>query len=250
MGCAPRLFYGLRPASLLWPAPVGRDRLPSRSISRHVGRRPLTSGLAQSIIGAVAGFVVLFAAGCRQDMHDQAKYKPFRPSPFFADGRVVRPLVADTVARGHLEDDALLYTGKVGDKPADRFPFQVTAEVLQHGQERYNIYCSPCHDRTGNGGGMIVLRGYRRPPAFHIDRLRQQPVGYFFDVITHGFGVMPNYAQQIPARDRWAIVAYVRALQLSQHAELIDVPAAEQARLASGGESQTGSTLSEGEGKK
>jgi mono/diheme cytochrome c family protein len=203
------------------------------------------------MISVVAVFGCLMAAGCRQDMHDQAKYKPFRPSPFFADGRVVRPLVADTVARGHLEDNALLYTGKVDEKLADRFPFPVTADVLQRGQERYNIYCSPCHDRTGNGGGMIVLRGYRRPPAFHIDRLRQQPVGYFFDVITHGFGVMPNYAQQIPPRERWAIIAYVRALQRSQHAELIDVPAAEQTRLASDGETPTGSPLppAEGEGK-
>jgi mono/diheme cytochrome c family protein len=173
------------------------------------------------------------AAGCRQDMHDQPKYKAYRPSPFFADGREVRPLVADTVARGHLDDNMLLYTGKVGEKFADTFPFAVTADVLHRGQERFNIYCSPCHDRTGSGGGMIVRRGYRRPPAFHIDRLRQQPAGYFFDVITHGFGVMPNYAQQIPPHDRWAIVAYVRALQLSQHAELIDVPAADQARLAS-----------------
>jgi len=204
-------------------------------------------------VGLFAAVVLLCAAGCRQDMHDQPKYKPYRRSPFFADGREVRPLVADTVARGHLEDDVLLYTGKTGDRPADVFPFPVTADVLQRGQERYNIYCSPCHDRTGNGGGMIVLRGYRRPPAFHIDRLRQQPVGYFFDVITHGFGVMPNYAQQIPARDRWAITAYVRALQLSQHAGLMDVPAAEQARLASSTAQPSGSVLPEeephGEGK-
>ncbi len=198
--------------------------------------------LARSMINTTAAFVVLFTAGCRQDMHDQPKYKPYRPSPFFADGREVRPLVADTVARGHLDDNELLYTGKAGEKFADTFPFPVTADVLQRGQERYNIYCAPCHDRTGNGGGMIVLRGYRRPPAYHIDRLRQQPAGYFFDVITHGFGVMPNYAQQIPPRDRWAIVAYVRALQLSQHAEMIDVPAAEQARLANSQDSAPGPT--------
>jgi len=191
--------------------------------------------------------VVLCVAGCRQDMHDQPKYKPYRPSAFFADGRDVRPLVADTVARGHLDDNTLLYTGKVGEKFAAVFPFPVTTDVLHRGQERYNIYCSPCHDRTGSGGGMIVLRGYRRPPAFHIDRLRQQPVGYFFDVITRGFGVMPNYAQQIPPHDRWAIVAYVRALQLSQHAELIDVPATEQTRLASSQDSQPSSGLTQGE---
>ncbi len=164
-------------------------------------------------------------------MQDQPKYKPYRASAFFADGRDARPLVADTVARGHLDDDVLLYTGKSGDKFADLFPFPVTREILHRGQERYDIFCSPCHDRTGSGGGMIVQRGYRRPPAFHIDRLRQQPAGYFFDVISHGFGVMPNYAQQIPPRDRWAIVAYVRALQLSQHADVADVPLAERQRL-------------------
>jgi mono/diheme cytochrome c family protein len=176
----------------------------------------------------------LLVTGCRQDMHDQPKYRPGRASTFFADGRASRPLVADTVARGHLEDDALLTTGKSGETFADQFPFPVTHAVLNRGQERYSIFCSPCHDRTGSGGGMIVLRGYRRPPAFHIDRLRQQPAGYFFDVITRGFGVMPSYAEQIPVRDRWAIVAYVRALQLSQHATLNDVPAAERERLKEG----------------
>jgi cbb3-type cytochrome c oxidase subunit III len=185
--------------------------------------------LARSLSWAVA--LLLFTSACRQDMQDQPKYKPFRASAFFADGRDARPIVADTVARGHLDDDVLLYTGKSGDKFVDLFPFPVTQDVLQRGQERYNIFCSPCHDRTGNGGGMIVQRGYRRPPAFHIDRLRQQPPGYFFDVITRGFGVMPNYAQQIPPHDRWAIVAYVRALQLSQHATLADVPPAEQQQL-------------------
>lgn len=166
-------------------------------------------------------------------MHDQPKYKPYRASSFFEDGRAVRPLIADTVARGHLDDDALLYTGKAGDAFADLFPFAVTRQVLDRGHERFDIYCSPCHDRVGSGGGMIVRRGYRRPPSFHIDRLRQQPAGYFYDVITHGFGVMPSYAQQIPPRDRWAIVAYVRALQLSQHATLADVPPAEQEKLKS-----------------
>jgi cbb3-type cytochrome c oxidase subunit III len=176
----------------------------------------------------------LLVTGCRQDMHDQPKYRPGRASTFFADGRASRPLVADTVARGHLDDDALLVTGKSGDAFADQFPFPVTREVLHRGQERYNIFCSPCHDRVGTGGGMIVLRGYRRPPAFHIDRLRQQPAGYFFDVITRGFGVMPSYAEQIPVRDRWAIIAYVRALQLSQHATLDDVPAPEREQLKAG----------------
>jgi len=170
-------------------------------------------------------------AGCRQDMHDQPKYRPFRPSALFTDGRASRPLVADTVARGHLDDDTLLYTGKAGAAFSDSLPFPASAETLRRGQERYDIFCAPCHDRVGSGGGMIVLRGYRRPPSFHIDRLRQQPAGYFFDVITRGFGAMPNYAQQIPVHDRWAIVAYVRALQLSQHAALTDVPPSERSKL-------------------
>jgi mono/diheme cytochrome c family protein len=174
---------------------------------------------------------LLLTAGCRQDMHDQPKYKPLKSSTFFEDGRTSRPLVADTVARGHLDDDALLYTGKAGAAFGTEFPFAITGDVLVRGQERFNIYCSPCHDRSGGGNGMIVRRGYRRPPSFHIDRLRAAPAGYFFDVITHGFGVMPDYSSQVPVSDRWAIVAYVRALQLSQHATLSDVPAAEQSKL-------------------
>ncbi|HUI25416.1 MAG TPA: cytochrome c [Candidatus Kryptonia bacterium] len=174
----------------------------------------------------------LNSAACRQDMHDQPKYKPLKASKFFADGRGSRPLVPGTVARGHLDDDPLLYNGKVDNAFATTFPAPVTKAVLDRGQDRYNIYCTPCHDRVGSGNGMIVQRGYRRPPSFHIDRLRDAPVGYFFDVITHGFGVMPSYAAQVPVADRWAIIAYLRALQLSQHASLADVPPAEQQRLA------------------
>src|ERR1700687_2667843 len=175
---------------------------------------------------------LLASVACRQDMHDQPKFIPLRPSEFFTDGRSARPLPEGTVARGHLNDDVLFYTGKGADgKPADTFPFPVTKDVILRGQQRFNIYCSPCHDRTGSGDGMIVRRGYRRPPTYHSDRLRQQPNGYFFDVITRGFGAMPNYAQQISARDRWAIVAYLRALQLSQYATLTDVPAEERSTL-------------------
>ncbi|GIW44199.1 MAG: hypothetical protein KatS3mg077_1481 [Candidatus Binatia bacterium] len=182
-----------------------------------------------TMIGLMAA--ALAGAGCRRDMQDQPKYKGFRPSEFFADGRSVRPLVPGTVARGHLHDDALLYTGKVGENFSPEFPFPVTLAVLQRGQERYNIYCSPCHDRVGTGQGMIVQRGYKQPPSFHQDRLRQQAPGYFFHVISNGFGVMPDYAAQIPVRDRWAIVAYIRALQLSQHATLADVPEADRPKL-------------------
>jgi len=176
--------------------------------------------------------LVVLVAGCRQDMHDQPKYKPLKSSAFFEDGRDSRPLVADTVARGHLDDDALLSTGKMGTAFATEFPFPITGDILLRGQQRYNIYCSPCHDRTGSGDGMIVRRGFRRPPSFHIDRLRAAAAGYFFDVITHGFGVMPDYSSQVPVNDRWAIVSYIRALQLSQHASVSDIPPAEQTKLS------------------
>jgi mono/diheme cytochrome c family protein len=165
------------------------------------------------------------AAGCRQDMHDQPKYKPFRPSDFFGDDRSARPLVEDTVARGQLRADATYFTGKQGAMPVDVLPMSVTPALLRRGQQRYGIYCTPCHGQTGRGDGMVVQRGYRRPPSFHIDRLRNEKTGYFFDVITSGFGAMPDYAAQIAVPDRWAIVAYLRALQLSENARLEDVPA-------------------------
>jgi cytochrome c553 len=165
-------------------------------------------------------------AACRQDMHDQPKFIPLRPSEFFSDGRSERPLLEGTVARGHLKDDAAFYTGKGPDgKPINEFPFPVTREVIERGQQRFNIYCAPCHGRLGNGDGMIPRRGFRHPPTYHQDRLRNAPNGYIFDVITTGFGAMQDYAAQIEPRDRWAIVAYVRALQLSQNATLADVPA-------------------------
>jgi mono/diheme cytochrome c family protein len=164
-------------------------------------------------------------------MHDQPKYIPLRESAFFSDTQSARPLVAGTVARGHLNDDPLLYTGKQGDADATAFPFPVTEQVMARGQERFNIYCSPCHGRTGLGDGMVVRRGYRRPPSFADDRLQQAAVGHFFDVMTNGFGAMPDYAAQVPPPDRWAIAAYIRALQLSARATLADVPAGERSRL-------------------
>jgi len=175
--------------------------------------------------------IAFVTAGCRRDMQDQPKYIPLRASAFFGDERSARPLVQGTVARGHLHDDALLETGKAGNDDATMFPFAVDARVLARGQERYDIYCSPCHGRTGAGDGMIVQRGFRRPPSYHDDRLRMAAVGHFVDVMTNGFGAMPDYRQQIEARDRWAIAAYIRALQLSEHATLADVPAADRGRL-------------------
>lgn len=164
-------------------------------------------------------------------MHDQPKYIPLRESTFFADGRSARALVAGTVARAQLHEDTLLYTGKVNGADTTVFPFMVDQKVMARGQERYDIYCSPCHGRTGAGDGMVVRRGYRPPPSLHVDRLRLTPVGHFFDVITTGFGAMPDYAAQIRAEDRWAIVAYLRALQLSEHATVADVPADQRGAL-------------------
>jgi hypothetical protein len=173
-------------------------------------------------------------AGCRQDMHDQPKFIPLRESGFYGDHRSARPIVEGTVARGHLDDDDLLSAGKVDGQDATVFPFPVTAEVMARGQERYNIFCAPCHDRTGRGNGMVVRRGYRQPPSYHIDRLRQAPVGHFFDVMTNGFGAMPDNRAQVPVRDRWAIIAYIRALQASQHSTLDAVPPEERKSLEPG----------------
>jgi mono/diheme cytochrome c family protein len=164
-------------------------------------------------------------------MHDQPKYRPMREAAFFTDVRSARPLVEGTVARGHLRDDELLYTGKVNGAAATVFPFRVDATVMARGRDRFDIFCAPCHGRTGQGDGMVVLRGYRRPPSLHQDRLRDAPPGHFFDVITNGFGAMPEYAAQVKAEDRWAIVAYMRALQLSGHATLADVPPSERDKI-------------------
>jgi len=164
-------------------------------------------------------------------MANQPTYKPSAPGPFFGDGRSARPLVEGTVARGQAQLDEHLYIGKIAGTLADTLPFPVTRSLLERGQERYNIYCTPCHDHVGQGQGMVVRRGFRRPPSLHIDRLREAPIGYFFDVMTHGFGAMPDYAAQVTSHDRWAIAAYMRALQLSQHATLADVPVAVRPQL-------------------
>ena len=181
----------------------------------------------------VASLITVFV-GCRYDMQDQPKVRPFRKSTFFGDERSARPRVAGTIARGQLQEDSLLFSGKSGTVFADTLPVPVDGALLRRGQERYRVYCSPCHGLLGRGDGMVVRRGYRPPSSFHVERLRAQPAGYFFDAISHGFGAMPDYAAQIPVRDRWAIVAYVRALQLSQNATVADVPADRRAELAGG----------------
>jgi cytochrome c len=173
-------------------------------------------------------------------MQVQPRYNPYDPSAFFDDGRSVRPLVPGTVARGQLRLDELLYTGKINGKEADEFPFPITKGDLERGRDRYNIYCTPCHDFTGSGRGMIVLRGFPQPPSFHMDRLRQAPAGHFFDVMTNGLGVMYSYAARITPEDRWRIAAYIRALQLSQGATLGDVPAAQRQTLQTQSVPQTG----------
>lgn len=171
---------------------------------------------------------VLVLASCRQDMQDQPRFKPLAQSDFYTDLRSARPQVEGTMARGQLHEDEYFYSGKIGNNPGDFMPFPVTEDVLERGRQRFNIYCSPCHSRMGDGNGMIVQRGLRRPPSYHTERLRKAPLGYFFDVMSHGFGAMSDYAAQIPARDRWCIVAYIRALQLSQNATVADVPAGQK----------------------
>ncbi len=191
-------------------------------------------GVPLAVIGIAASLALV--AGCRQDMHDQPKYKTLAPSRFWDNGASARPLVENTVARGHLDDDVEFYTGKTaGGKVVEALPLPFTPELLKRGQQRFNIYCSPCHDRVGTGRGMVVQRGFKAPPSFHSERLRQSPVGYFFDVMTNGFGAMLDYRAQVEPADRWAIVAYIRALQRSQQATLADVPPEEAAKLKAGG---------------
>jgi mono/diheme cytochrome c family protein len=182
---------------------------------------------ARKFLPAVLALICLTTA-CRIDMHIQPYYRPLAKSDFFADGRSARNPVDGTVARGDLREDSYLYTGKIGGNPGEYMPFPVTPDVLTRGQDRFNVYCTPCHGRVGDGNGFIPSRGLKRPPSYHIDRLRKAPVGYFFDVMTNGFGVMQDYSAQIAPRDRWAIVAYVRALQLSQNATSADVPAGQK----------------------
>ncbi len=191
---------------------------PRRSRARRLGG-----------VGVLAALLAVSA--CRQDMHDAPRYDPLEESDIFPGGASAQPLVEGTVARGHLNDDTLLATGKVDGQVANQFPFAITKADLDRGEQRFNIYCSPCHGRTGEGNGMVVQRGYRQPPSYHIDRLRSAPAGYFFDVMTNGFGVMPDYKAQVPVEDRWRIVAYIRALQLSHQGTTSDVPAAELTRL-------------------
>lgn len=195
--------------------------------------RPAPAGRAARV-----GAILLAAAalaGCRQDMHQAPRYDPLEKSDFFADGRAARPLVEHTVARGFLREDVALYTGKQPNGAfVETIPVPVDKALLERGQDRYNVYCAPCHGRTGDGNGMIVQRGFKQPTSYHTDRLRAQPVGYFYDVITNGFGAMQDYSAQVAPRDRWAIAAYLRALQFSRNASVADVPAEARGALEAG----------------
>jgi hypothetical protein len=179
----------------------------------------------------LALFCLCVVDGCRLDMHVDPRYDPLSPSSFFPDGRSERPMVPGTVARGHLRVDELLYTGRINGKLANVFPFPIMKSDLERGRQRFNIYCTPCHDYTGSGDGMIVQRGFPAPPSYHIARLMNAPVGHFFDVMTNGYGTMFSFAARVSVKDRWRIAAYIRALQLSQKATLNEVPPAERLKL-------------------
>ena len=186
-----------------------------------------------ALVPAIAALVVLGSLGCNQMMNDEPRYKPLAASDFFNDGQAARPAVVGAIPHGHLRLDQAFYTGRLNGAPVETFPIPVTRNVLVRGQERFDIFCAPCHGRVGNGDGMVVERGFRPPPSYHIDRLREAPIGYFFDVMTHGLGAMTSYASRVPPMDRWAIAAYIRALQLSQLAPIADVPDDERRRLES-----------------
>ncbi len=183
---------------------------------------------------AIAALCALSFAGCnntlRQDMANQPRQNPLSPSDFFADGRSERPVVENTVVRGSIQDDSLFVP-----KESNAFPLPLTVELLQRGEQRYGIYCTPCHGIQGDGMGMVAMRGMKHPPSYHQERLRNVPNGYLYDVITNGFGAMYGYSAQIPPRDRWAIVAYLRALQLSRNAPVGQLPAELREKLMSGG---------------
>jgi hypothetical protein len=203
-----------------------------RATTGHVATAFLAHPVVRSwtAVSRMALLVLLFfTSACRIDMHVQPRQNPLSRSDFYSDQRSARPPVDGTVARGQLHEDTYFYTGKIGGSPGDGMPFAVTKQVLERGRERYNIFCAPCHSRVGDGNGFVPSRGFtRRPPSFHIVRLQKAPLGYFYDTITEGFGIMPDYASQIPPQDRWNIVAYVRALQLSQNATMADVPAGQK----------------------
>jgi hypothetical protein len=194
---------------------------------------------ARGLRFACLSFVALVLFGCRLDMHLQPKYLPYAKTDFFGDGRSERQPVPGTVARGQLRLDELFYSGRENGVVVDKFPFPITRADLERGRERYNVYCTPCHDYTGSGRGMIVQRGFPQPPSYHIQRLRDVPVGHFYEVITNGFGAMYSYAARVEPADRWRIAAYIRVLQLSENATIQDVPDSDRQNLTQQSAQQT-----------
>jgi len=190
------------------------------------------TSISRIVLGLCAALLSVVAGGCqiRQDMADQPKNTPLSPSPFFDDGRSERPLIENTVARGSIADEDLFVP-----KESNAFPLPLTPELLNRGHERYRIFCSPCHGIQGDGNGMVSMRGMKHPPSYHDPRLRQVSNGYLYDVITNGFGGMLSYSAQVPPADRWAIIAYVRALQLSRNAPVSELPPDLRAKLPGGG---------------
>ena len=184
------------------------------------------------LAGWLAVALLIGSGGCRRDMYDQPHYEPYEPSTFFSDGTSSRPIPVGTVARGELHADSLYYEGKVDGKDAEVFPIAITAEILETGRERFMVYCTPCHGRLGDGRGMVVRRGFSPPPTFHSEYLRKKPVGHIYNVITHGYGAMYSYAARIPVQHRWAIAAYIRALQYSTDASPDDLDAKDREFLA------------------
>jgi len=196
-----------------------------------VGNARSPRSVARVVMIACMGAVAMLLFGCRLDMHVQPKYLPYEPTDFFGDGRSERQPVPGTVARGQLRVDELMFSGRENGVVADKFPFPITKTDLDRGRERYNVYCTPCHDYTGSGQGMIVQRGFPQPPSYHIQRLRDAPVGHFYEVMTNGFGAMYSYAARVEPADRWRIAAYIRVLQLSRNAKIEDVPESERQKL-------------------
>jgi mono/diheme cytochrome c family protein len=191
-----------------------------------ISRKPISNRLWLAVPALALGLV-----GCRQDMQDQPRYKPLAGTDFFADHRASRPQVEGTVARGHLRIDQARYTGKIDGEDIDQFPIPIARSDIERGQSRFNIYCTPCHGRLGDGNGMVVLRGFRQATSYYSEKLMKAPVGHFFDVITNGFGAMPSYASRVEPDDRWRIIAYIRALQMSESAGINDVPKDQRGNL-------------------
>jgi hypothetical protein len=208
-----------------------RTELARMDIQARLGARSARS-LVRALTVVSMGAVALLLFGCRLDMHVQPKYLPYEPTDFFGDGRSERQPVPGTVARGQLRLDELMFTGRENGVVVDKFPFPIAKADLDRGRERYNVYCTPCHDYTGTGRGMIVQRGFPQPPSYHIQRLRDAPAGHFYEVITNGFGAMYSYAARVEPADRWRIAAYIRVLQLSRNARIQDVPESERQKLS------------------